>query len=174
MYTFTEPTEIKLIILYIIKNFKMPIDNGQITDIFMSHSFVDYFTMQGYIDQMTDDKLIEVQSDNEIRKYFLTERGNEALRYFIGRIPRTVRERVLLSIKTYQKRLKNQIDVTAEFRELNELEYGVDCTICESGQPLFSVFLSTGSKESAREACKRFKENPEKVYSELLRVLLAE
>ena len=174
MYIFTEPTELKLIILYIIKNFNMPIDNGQITDIFMSHTFVDYFTMQGYIDEMEEDKLIEIHAENEIRKYYLTDRGKEALEYFINRIPRTVRERVLLSIKTYQKKLRNQIDITAEFHEVNELEYGVDCTICESGKPLFSVFLSTGSKESAKDACRRFKENPEKVYSELLRVLLSD
>ena len=46
MYEFKEPSEIKLIILYIIRNFGEAIDNGQITDIFMDYEFVDYFTLQ--------------------------------------------------------------------------------------------------------------------------------
>lgn len=171
-YKFNEPSEIKLIILYIIKNYNMPLDNGQITDIFMSHSIVDYFTMQDYLDQMIEAELVETFLENEIRQYIITQKGKESLNYFIDRIPLTVRERILLSIKQYQKSLKNQVEINSHYHPINELEYAVDCEICENGSPLLKISISTGSKEMAKEAAKKFKTDHQKVYTELLRILL--
>lgn len=172
-YTFTEPTEVKLIILYIIKNYNLPLDNGQVTDIFMSHAFVDYFTMQEYLDQMIEGGLVDVYIESDIRKYILTQRGIDAITYFIDKIPFTVRERLLLSIRQYQKQLKNKLEISADYRAANELEYSIDCSVSENGNQLFSISMSAGSKQMASDACKKFKKDPQKIYSEILRVLLS-
>jgi len=171
-YTFVEPTDIKLIILYIIKNYNLPLDNSQITDIFMSHSFVDYFTMQEYLDQMIEGELIEIYIENNIKKYILTLRGQDALKFFIDKIPVTVRERILLSIRQYQKQLKNALEISAHYHAANELEYVINCSVSENGNELFAVTMSAGSKQMAVDACNKFKKDPQKIYSEILRVLL--
>ena len=69
MYKFEEPSEIKLIILYIIENYREPIDNGQITDIFMSHDFVDYFTMQQYLNELLDTHLVDVETAANLARH---------------------------------------------------------------------------------------------------------
>ncbi len=172
MYEFREPTEIKLIILYIIKNYDEPIHNGQITDVFMSHAFVDYFSMQQYLNELVDCRLVEIERRDEVRYYFLSEIGEDAYRHFINQIPRTVREKILLTIRAYKKKLQDAMDVTADYKPINELEYAIDCAVKDGGFPLLELRMFTGSKETAREACKRFREAPQKVYAALLQILI--
>ncbi len=171
MYKFEEPSEIKLIILYIIENYREPIDNGQITDIFMSHDFVDYFTMQQYLNELLDTHLVDVETAGTPRLYFLTARGREAYQNFITKIPRTVREKLLLTIRAQKQKTKNKSDITATYTPLNELEYTANCSISEGGFPLMDLALTASSLEMAREICRRFREEPDKVYAALLRIL---
>ncbi len=174
MYKFEEPSEIKLIILYIIENYREPIDNGQITDIFMSHDFVDYFTMQQYLNELVESGLVDIETAGSPRLYFLTERGSEAYQSFIGKIPRTVREKLLLTIRAQKKQRQHKTDISATYTALNELEHTAKCAISESGFPLMELSLTVGSKEMAREVCRRFRRDPQKVYATLLRILMDE
>lgn len=171
MYTFEEPTEVKLLILYIIKNYQEPIDNGQITDVFMTHAFVDYFTMQQYLNELVSARLVDVDTKSGRRYYFLTNHGEEAYQSFIGKIPRTVREKLLLTIRAYKKQQKASADIQADYAAINDLEYAAHCEIRESGFPLMELRLTVGSKETAMEACRRFREEPQKVYAALFRIL---
>ncbi len=171
MYTFTEPTEVKLIILYIIRGFGEAIDNGQITDIFMDYEFVDYFTMQQYLDELVDTRLVDIDLQEGRRLYFLTAHGMDAYDTYMKKIPVSVREKLLLTIRAYKKRERNEADISASFHPLNELSYSADLSIRESGFPLLDIHLSVGAKETAREVCRRFKEDPQKVYAALLEIL---
>ncbi len=174
MYTFTEPSEVKLIILYIIQNFGEAIDNGQITDIFMDYEFVDYFTMQQYLDELVEKKLVDIDLQDGVRLYFLTHHGKDAYETYIKKIPVSVREKLLLTIRAYKKRERNEADISASFRPLNELSYAAELSIRESGFPLLDIRMSVGSKETAREVCRRFREDPQKTYAALLEILTAQ
>ncbi len=172
MYTFSEPSEIKLIILYIIENYGEAIDNGQITDIFMEYDFVDYFTMQQYLDELCETKLVDIDlKDARLRLYFLTKHGKEAYEAYIRKIPVSVREKLLAGIKEYKKREKRADDVIVSFKPQNELSYAAELSIREAGFPLLDIRLSVGDKDTAREACRRFRENPQETYDALLKIL---
>lgn len=172
MYTFSEPSEIKLIILYIIENYGEAIDNGQITDIFMEYAFVDYFTMQQYLDELCETKLVDIDlKDARVRLYFLTKHGKEAYEAYIRNIPVSVREKLLGCIKAYKKKERREDDVIVSFRQQNELSYAAELSIREAGFPLLDIRLSVGDKDTAREACRRFRENPQETYDALLKIL---
>lgn len=171
MYTFTDPSEVKLIIMYIIRNFGEAIDNGQITDIFMDYEFVDYFSMQKYLDELVEMRLVEVDVQNGLRLYFLTKHGQEAYDAYMKKIPVSVREKLLLSIRSYKKKERKEAEIQATYRPLNELSYVADLSIRESGFPLLDVHMSVGSKETAKEVCRRFREDPQKTYAALLEIL---
>ncbi len=174
MYTFTEPSEVKLIIMYIIENFREPIDNGQITDIFMDYAFVDYFTMQKYLDELVETKLVAIDYADKLRLYFLADHGREAYEAYIHKIPTSVREKLLKTIKAYKKRERNAEDISASFRSINELSYLTELSIRDSGFPLMEVRLAVGSKDTAREICQKFKEDPDKVYKALMGAVMTE
>lgn len=168
MYTFTEPSEVKLIIMYIIENFGEPIDNGQITDIFMDYAFVDYFTMQTYLDELVEMQLVAIDRADKLRLYFLAPHGKDAYEAYIHKIPTSVREKLLKTIKAYKRKERHAEDISASFRPLNALSYLAELSIRDGGFPLMEVRLTVGSKDAAREICQTFKEDPEKVYKALM------
>ncbi len=173
-YIFTDPTDVKLIILFIIKNYNRPLDNGQITEVFMSHNFVDYFAMQEYLDDMVQKELVRIDLEDGYRKYSLTEIGESAIENFKNNIPFSVRESILMSIKRYQKKLKQQTQIVTNCVPINELEYAAECSIHENGLPVISLSINAGSLEMANAACKKFRDNPQKAYSEIIRILFSE
>jgi len=173
-YVFSDPLDVKLIILYIIKNYNSALDNGQITDIFMAHDFVDYFSMQTYLDEMVGNNLVRIYMEDSLRTYVLTGYGEEALEAFKDRIPLSVREKILESIKTYKKNQQQKMQVTATYRPVNELDYVMECSLSENGTPLFSMQVNTGSAEFAKLGCEKFREDPQKIYELLLKTLWGE
>lgn len=170
-YIFNKPEDIKTIILFIIDNYGAPIDNGIVTDIFMSHEFVDFFTMQQYLDQLIESGLIAEYSDNHSHKYTITDIGREAISGFCPSIPVTVRKKILESIKKYKLSIENGKLVTAIYVKHNDLEHIAHLTINEGGAPLFDLQINCGSQEAAMKVCVKFKENPEKVYQNIFDIL---
>ena len=170
-YIFEKPEEIKTIILFIIDSYRAPIDNGIVTDIFMSHEFVDYFSMQQYIDELIESGLLSLYEDEKSHKYSITDIGREAVEGFCPSIPITVRKKILESIKKYKLSIENGKLVTAIYIKHNDLEHIAHLTINEGGAPLFDLKINCGSKDAAMKVCMNFKDNPEKIYKEAFKIL---
>ena len=170
-YVFSDPLDIKTIILFIIDNYAAPIDNGIVTDIFMSHEFVDFFTMQQNLEELIESGLLSEYNDSESHKYIITDIGREAVEGFCPGIPVTVRKKILQSIKNYKLSIENGKLVTAIYVKYNDLEHMAKLSINEGGAPLLSLEINCGSKESAMKVCLKFKEDPETFYKELIKLL---
>ena len=170
-YKFTEPSELKSIILFIIHGYGEPIDNSTITDIFMYHEFVDYFTMQQYLNELTSSGLLETFSGNSTNKYIITASGLEAYNGFSTHIPISVRENILRTIKDYKKKLADGRNITAKYIYHNEIDHEANLKITEGTSVLMELSLNAGSKENARLICENFKNNPQKIYSDIFNIL---
>lgn len=170
-YKFYDQSELKTIILYIISNYGKPVDNGPITDIFMTHEFVDYFTMQTYLDDLLSAGLLETYDEENLHKYILTDVGREAVSLYKDVIPITIRKNILKSIKEFRHNIESDKNVTAHYKAYNELEHIAELEISEGGSPLLSIKVNCGSKEIAVKVCQSFRKNPQKYYEEILNIL---
>ena len=72
----TELAENKLLLLYILKNLKMPITNGQLTDIILENNFINYFILQQYISELVHSSFVKYESVNEKNLLLLTDKGD--------------------------------------------------------------------------------------------------
>ena len=167
-YTFYEESEIKTIILFIIDNYGENASNGSVTDIFMELEFVDYFTMQIYLNELVEAGLLEMHNST---CYILTDVGKEAIGGFSGKIPHSVRVKILETIREYKRKIENGKLVSAIYRRESDIDHIADLKILEGGSELMSVSLNFGSVDAAREACVKFKENPQAVYKEIIKLL---
>ncbi|MNI79047.1 hypothetical protein D3C73_1354780 [compost metagenome] len=77
-----ELAENKLILLYIVKNIKYPVTKTQLTDLVLETSFINYFTLQQYIDDLDTSGFIEYQYINEKHFIQLTDKGDNVLTFF--------------------------------------------------------------------------------------------
>lgn len=171
-YCFNEDIDVRLITLFIIDSFKMPVPAPYIIDTIMLQPVVNYFDLAEQLSKLEEQELVTYYFDEESKFYSLTKKGTDALRYFSTRIPKTVRERLLSTIKLKIKELKNSLSIKSEYIKLNDIEYGVSLGISEGAYELFSVSLSVGDEKMAKKMCGAFKKDPQALYSEILSVLL--
>ncbi len=170
-YSFDEKVDVKLIALFIIDNFKMPVPNSFIVDTLSLEPFVNYFDLQHRIGELEEEELVTYYVEGNDRFYSLTEKGSQALGFFSDRIPKTVRERLLKAIKVKIKDLKNALGVKADYQKVNDIEFLVTLGISEGNFDMFSVSISVSDEMMAKKICASFKNDPQSFYSEFLSVL---
>lgn len=170
-YCFDDKIDVKLIALFIIDNFKMPVPNSFIVDTLALEPFVNYFDLQQQMGELEEEELVTYYTENNDKFYSLTEKGTQALEFFSLRIPKTVRERLLRTIKIKIKDLKNALSIKADYKKVNDIEYSVSLGISEGSFDMFNVSVSVGEELLAKKMCAAFKSNPQALYSEFLSVL---
>ena len=170
-YNFNEKIDVKLITLFIIDNFKMPVPNSYIVDTLTLEPFVNYFDLQQDLAELEQEDLVAHFTEDGNGFYSITEKGTEALGFFAKRIPKTVRERLLRAIKIKVKDLKNALSIKAEYKKVNDIEYGVTLGISEGSFDMFAISVSVSDELMAKKICAAFKNDPQTMYSEFLNVL---
>ena len=170
-YCFDDKIDVKLIALFIIDNFKMPVPNSFIVDTLALEPFVNYFDLRQQMGELEDEELVTYYIENNDRFYSLTQKGTQALEFFSLRIPKTVRERLLRTIKIKIKDLKNALSIKADYEKVNDMEYNVSLGISEGNFDMFNVSISVSDELMAKKMCAAFKNNPQSLYSEFLSIL---
>ena len=171
-YKFSEPGEIKTIILYIVKSIGISADISTITDVFMAHEFVDYFTMRIAVDELLESGLLEVYREENRERYLLSDIGREAMEGFEKNIPLSVRSNIRDTIKEYKMQLDKGQAVKAQYIKHGDFDHEALLSINEGGTPLLNLSLCLGSARDAKEICKNFKNNPQRFYEEVIKELL--
>jgi len=170
-YSFKEKADVKLITLFIIENFKMPVPNSYIVDTLTLEHFINYFDLQNEMGELEEDELITYYIEDDTRYYSLSEKGRQTLEYFSSKIPKTVRERLIRAIKIKIKDLKNALSIKADYEKINEIEYKVSLGISEGNFDMFNISISVSDELLAKKMCAAFKNDPQTLYSEFLSVL---
>ena len=170
-YCFDDKIDIKLITLYIIENFKMPVPNSFIVDTLMLEPFINYFDLQEQMAELENEGFVTYYIEDNDRFYNITDKGTEALGFFKARIPKTVRERLMRAIKIKVKDLKNALSIKANYEKVNDIEYKISLSILEGNFELFGISLSVSEEVMAKKICGAFKNNPQTMYSEFLSVI---
>ena len=170
-YSFEEKVDVKLITLFIIDSFKMPVPNAYIVDTLALEPFINYFDLQQQMGELEEEEFVKFYIEDDTRFYSLSEKGAEALEFFSQRIPKTVRERLLRAIRIKVKDLRNALSVKADYKKVNDIEYSVSLGISEGNYDMLNVSISVGDELMAKKMCAAFKNDPQTLYSELLSVL---
>ncbi len=170
-YSFDEKIDVKLITLFIIDSFKIPVPNSYIVDVLALEPFINYFDLQQQIGELEEDEFVTYYIEDNARFYSLTEKGTQALEFFSQRIPKTVRERLLRIIKIKIKDLRNALSIKAEYKKVNDIEYSVSLGISEGNFDMFNVSISVSDELMAKKMCAAFKNDPQTLYSEFLSIL---
>ncbi|MGL5675583.1 MAG: DUF4364 family protein [Cellulosilyticaceae bacterium] len=161
----------KLIVLYLLSEVKMPLTLSQITQIILERGYTDYFSMQQYLNQLVGSELIVKSSDNNVSLFEISSKGLQTLEFFVTRIPLSIRKELDQFISTNWRKLRSQLDVSAEYIPYKQHEYIVHCKVTENDSPLIDLKLNVASKKQAIELCENWKSNSDRLYSEIIQVL---
>ncbi|NLJ87395.1 MAG: DUF4364 family protein [Epulopiscium sp.] len=163
-----ELTTNKLILLYLLNKIHIPLSHAQITHFIMEKGYIDYFSLQQYLTELSDSKLVSKEQDDNTTRYTIADNGINTLEYFSNRIPESIKQEIDKYIQKNRRRLKNEMEVTAEYFPNDSNEYIVNCKIKENDRTLINIEINTASKEQARNICSNWENNAQTLYQSIL------
>lgn len=172
MFSNLDLAESKLILLYIINKINMPITNNQLTNIMIENNIMNYFSLQQYLVELINSQFIKIISEDDKKCYTITPDGKKILNYFINRVPFTVKEKIRYLVESNADRIKQEIEITADYIPEKETEYIVECKVVENGTDLIDLKINVPTKSQAKQICENWRNNASPIFGEVLESLI--
>lgn len=160
--------ESKLIVLYAMHKLNMPVTNNQLTNIMIENNIMNYFYLQQYLIDLKNSNFITTSSDNNKQFYIITDEGEKILNYFINRVPLTVKEKIENLVQSNADKIKQEIEITADYIPENENEYIVECRVNENKTNLIDLKINVPNKHQAKVICDNWTNNTSIIFGEIL------
>lgn len=168
----TDKFEIKIFILYLLKNIKEPLEFSTINDIVVQDGFVNYFDFAIYFAELLEsNQITELKGDKTL--YVISAAGTEAVE--------SVEDKIFVSVK--EKALRSALRLLAFNRsgsrtrsrvEKAEKGYKLICSIEDSEKTLLHVEVFLTDANYAEKLRINYDERAEIIYKGVLSLLSGE
>lgn len=164
----------KLLMLYTLSEFKMPLTNVQFTEFIMELHFIDYFTVQQYLVELIEKGMIEVSESGSTPNYLISSQGLSALSFFNDRVPQDLKNRISKAVVIKRRSIYRDAEILSEYRQINDQEYIAHLRVEEHGHTLIDIELSLVTNRQAKDVCRKWKDDAPEIYAALIRSLIPE
>ena len=163
--------EIKFLILYITARVIEPIPFETVLDLTMCDDAIDYFDFSECLGELVKTDHLTLSEDG---LYAITERGVRNSKICESSLPYSVRLQCDKNITVWNRKLrrKNQVRAVTEPRENGT--YTVRLSLEDDMGSLMDLKLMVVREDMAKVVSERFKAAPEKLYTDIMRLLLEE
>lgn len=160
--------EIKILIGYLLSRLDTPLTREQLDEIICGEEIANYFEMSQALSELIDNDNIYLKENDLI----LTRKGKENSETLEHDIPYTVKEKALNAAISLQTRLRRERENKIS---IDRVEKGCNVTISvvDSDDEIMSVKLFVADYDQALAVKERFLEDPVRVYSNIVALLLA-
>lgn len=155
---------IKLIILFVFKNYNKPMTNHLVTQLTLGEVEIDYFLMQKCLFDIIKAGWIRVFKEDGEYKYQLVEDEIESAEYFEKEIPYIIKQKLLFCVKKQQALELPKSAVESDIVVSEKGEFNVYLKIYEKGDLLFELNINVGSRELALKTKEHFLNNAMDIY----------
>ena len=168
----TDKFEIKIFILYLLKNIKEPLEFATINDIVIQDGFVNYFDFAiCFAELLEANQITEIKGDKTL--YVISPAGTEAVD--------SVEDKIFVSVK--EKALRSALRLLAFNRsgsrtrsriEKADKGYRLICSIEDSEKTLLSVEVFLTDEDYAEKLRQNYEDRAEIIYKGVLSLLSGE
>ncbi|SHJ67769.1 DUF4364 family protein [Tepidibacter formicigenes] len=162
----------KLLLMYILNRIEINLTNSQITQVVMENDFMNYFSLQQFLAELTQSNFLKVYKEEGKEYYSLTKKGNQALEYFLSRIPLDVKEKIDIYISKNKEKVLKETQIKSNFSKISENEFIVNLKVIENQVPLINIDLNVASNKQAKLICDNWKKNAPTIYGEIIKLLI--
>jgi hypothetical protein len=170
-----EKNDIKIFILYLMRNIGYPLEFTELNDVVMRDGVVGYFDFVMCLGELVDSKNIEkIRDENGTELYSITAQGIRVSDTLESEIGISIREKSLKSAMRMLDFKKKGIKSGCTSSVLPDGRFLFECYISERGQDTVRVSLTVDNKRTPDRMIYNFDNNPEGVYKGLLSVMTGE
>ena len=147
----------KLIILYFLSKTNQDITNAILSDFILEHGYTDYFSIQETLVALTEDNMIKAHQTHTTS--------------YVSQLPSDTIQEIEAYLAKNRIQIVDDTSIRSDYTKISSTEYLARCTVVERGSTIVEVAINVPSEEDAIDACKRFKEKSEEIYSFLFRTM---
>ncbi len=161
--------EIKFLILYIAARVIEPIPFETVLDLTMCDDAIDYFDFSECLSELVKTDHLTLSEEG---LYAITERGTRNSKICESSLPYSVRLQCDKNIAVWNRKLrrKNQVRATTEQRDNGT--YTVRLALDDDMGNMMDLKLMVVREDMAQVVSDRFKNAPEKLYTDIMKLLL--
>lgn len=163
--------EIKFLILYITARVIEPIPFDMVLDLTMCDDGIDYFDFSECLQDLVKTEHLTL-SDSGL--YAITEKGMRNSRICESSLPYSVRLRCDKNISECNRKLRRKSQVKAACEKRPNGTFTVRLSLDDDMGNLLDLRLMAVREDMADILAKRFRQAPERIYGEIMNLLLAE
>ena len=164
---------VKIFILYLMKNVNYPLDFVTINDIVMQTDYVMYLDFAEAFNYLVDNDLIEKVEDGDgsEEKYRVTDKGALVAAELKSDIISSILDKSLAAALRYLDFKKRGVKVNFDIEKLEVEKYKITTSFMENGECMFSQMIIVDSLDRAKRMKDNFYERPEALYRGVLALL---
>ena len=162
---------VKIFILYLMKNIDYPLDYVTVNDIVMQTDYVMFLDFAEGFNQLLDADLIKKVDENGEEKYTVTQKGAIVASELKSDIISSILDKSLCAALRYLDFKKRGVTVKFNITEIDDKNYRVETTFSENGKCLFSQMIVVDSLDRAQRMKDNFYDRPEALYKGVLALL---
>lgn len=158
----------KLIILFLMEKMEIPLTENNIIDIcYVKNNWINYMDCIDLLYHLADARLVYKNNckENELR-YTLTFEGRDCLSLFYKKIPKELRDEITEYSKNNKLDIKISQEYVSRYDKNEDGSYTLTFKIYEPlvNQPLFHLSVKAPTRQSAEEACAKWRNKAPAVY----------
>lgn len=170
-----DKNDIKIFILYLMRNIGYPLDFGNINDIVVQDGLVRYFDFaECFAELLETGNVAEEKDENGECLYSVTPQGREVADSLQSDLLMMIRERSLKSAMRLLSFKKRGAQIKYSSRPVPNGTYELNCRIIENKEEILNITMNVENKKLLDRMEHNFETRPEVVYRGLLAVFSGE
>lgn len=167
---------VKIFVLYLMKNIKYPLDYITLNEIIMQTDYVIYLDFAESFHEMLDAGLIESVAKNENAEdlYYVTPKGDMIAEQLRSDILSSILDKCLAAALRYLDFKKRGVSTKCSYSKRLDGQYDFVCSIFEKNETIYSTNIVLDSENRAARMKEYFDNNPENIYRGVLALLSGE
>ena len=162
---------VKIFVLYLMKNVNYPLDFFTINDIVMQTDYVMYLDFAVAFNSLLDAGLIEKIDEDGEEKYRVTPNGDVVATELKSDILSSILDKSLAAALRYLDFKKRGVTLKFDIEETDDKKYKIETGFIEGGRCVFSQMIVVDSLDRAKRMKQNFYERPEALYRGVLALL---
>jgi len=167
----SDKVDVKVFILFLLKNVGEPLEYNTINDIVLQDEFVNYFDFAISFSELLDSgQVAEIPGDEVNKLYTITQSGSETLESYESSLLTVIKERALRSALRLLAFNRDGTRITSEITEQNG-GCNLNCRIYDRKRSLFSVDVFVTDRHFAEKMQFNYEERAEIIFRGVLSLL---
>ncbi len=169
----SEPVTLyKLIILYMLQKVDFPLTTSQISSFILDRGYTSYFTLQSVLSELSETGMVRLEKIRNTSYYTITQPGEEALRYFQGRISREIRDDIDRYMQENKIQLRDEVSIISDYYRNTADEYSVHCVVKEKYANPIDLTITVPDEAQAKAVCNNWRKKCQEIYEFVMKELL--